>query len=426
MRATIFRLGASDVAGGARVADTGASGHDASVRRWIVLLLGLVACGSSGTLVREAPDGGGNDATGATDGLRGVDTGSEVEAGVRDAEWDADAATTTACGSLGERCCSGGACAGALVCTDGACGSASSSECPAAGTCSSGRCLVTIASNQSAPYLLSAGATHVSWANWTTYSFTGQVAIPGSVVTAPVDGGASRLLYAGDIGEWWTGFTSDPENVYWNGGGMASGIVRTDLAGGPTQLLATVYCWALAVDDTSVYCTSGEFGKTQTVTKVPLGGGAPVMLDSSTQHSALGIVARGGNVYWNAGDVIEGISAAGGAPTTIASGVAGSAIAINSMALYWQTDAGIGTAPLSGGAPTTVAVSMSNVKQMAVDDVYVYWTDATDGTVMKAPLAGGTPTTLYAGDLPYAIAVDDRSVYWTSPSGGTVMRLTPK
>lgn len=399
------------------------------MRSRIALLLALVACDSSGTLVREAPEAGASDAVGASDGSAGTDAESGADAGVREAGTDADAAADAAtppCGSLGERCCPGDSCAGTLVCADGACGCASSSDCPAAGTCSSGRCLVTVASNQSAAYLLTVNATNVSWANWTTYSFGGQVSIPGSVLTAPIDGGPSRILYAGDIGEWWTGFTSGPESVYWNGAITASGIARTGLAGGPTQLLADTRCWALAVDDAGVYCTSGLFGSVQTVTKVPLGGGAPVTLDASMIHNAFGIVARAGTLYWNGGDVIEKIPDSGGFPTTIASGVSGRDIAINATALYWQTSAGLGTAPLSGGAPAAMAVSMPHVRQMTVDDAYVYWADDTDGTVMKAPLAGGTPTTLHAGDVPYAIAVDDRSVYWTSPSGGTVMRLIPK
>jgi Domain of unknown function (DUF5050) len=397
------------------------------VRSGIALAVGIVACGSSGSLVPSPPDGAAGDGIAPADAAS-ADVGSGGDARATDAGADADAAVDAAppCGGLGERCCAGATCAATLACADGICGCATSSDCPAGGKCSSGRCIVTIASNQSAAYLLAVDETNVSWANWTTYSFSGQVSIAGSVVTASLDGGAPVTLYAGDIGEWWTGFASDAKTVYWNGGRVAGGIVATPLAGGPTRLLASLACWAMAVDDANVYCTSGSSGKIQTVTKVALSGSAPVTLNSSTQHSAMGIVVRAGTVYWNAGDVIESMSVSGGAPTTIASGVVSSDIAMNSTAVYWQTSTGIASAPLSGGTPTTVALSMPHVQQMTVDDDHVYWTDSTDGTVMKAPLGGGAATTLYAGDLPYAIAVDDTSVYWTSATGGTVMRLSPK
>jgi len=47
--------------------------------------------------------------------------------------------------------------------------------------------------------------------------------------------------------------------------------------------------------------------------------------------------------------------------------------------------------------------------------------------VMKVPTGGGTPTTLASGQtLPHGIAIDAMSVYWTNYSDGTVMKLTPK
>lgn len=407
----------------------------------------LTACGSSGSLV-PTPDGGGADvaaridAAGRTDEAgSGADSGADSGDATISAPGDAGPmgeasveAGPPSCGTLGTHCCAGGTCTGGLVCANGVCGCASSSDCGGNGTCTSGRCLYTIADDQNDALAIAVNATHVLWANATQFDNSAIVVVPGSVMEAPLDGGAASALVSGVMDYMSGAFAADSTTIYWalnrpgvNAPPPVNAVAATPVAGGPTRLLDGECRGAMAVDATSVYCTSGACCPA-TVIEVPLGGGTPVTLSSSMQGSPQGIVVHGPSVYWNAGGLLETlpVSGSGGTPSTLASGLTGSDIAANGSAVYWTTSTGIGGLPFSGGSPMTVAIPMNAVQHIAVDDASIYWTDGYDGTVMKAPLAGGTPTTLHQGDVPSAIAVDSTSVYWTSRSGGTVMRLSPK
>ncbi len=62
-------------------------------------------------------------------------------------------------------------------------------------------------------------------------------------------------------------------------------------------------------------------------------------------------------------------------------------------------------------------------RDLAVDDAFVYWTDA-GGTVMKVAKSGGDPITLAANqDQSGFLALDGDFVYWTTTFGKTVMKV---
>lgn len=64
------------------------------------------------------------------------------------------------------------------------------------------------------------------------------------------------------------------------------------------------------------------------------------------------------------------------------------------------------------------------VADFAVNDNFVYFTDA-DGRVLKMPVEGGEVVTLASGEiLPLHIAVDDENIYWTTDSGIRTMSLS--
>jgi hypothetical protein len=117
----------------------------------------------------------------------------------------------------------------------------------------------------------------------------------------------------------------------------------------------------------------------------------------------------------------------GGAPVTLASGGTISGLAVDDTSAYWVVDDQVMKLPLAGGAATTLVSGLSNPGNLAVDDRYVYWVDdSSNGSIGRVALDGGPPTTLYAGCNPWGIAVDATSVYWTCSFAGTVMRLSPK
>jgi hypothetical protein len=186
------------------------------------------------------------------------------------------------------------------------------------------------------------------------------------------------------------------------------------------------------------------------IVKVPTGGGSPVTLASGQQvPSSLAVDDR--NVYWTNSGVdacsttvacgspdgsVVMVPVAGGAPTTLATGLCSpDSIAIDADSVYF-VDLGVGQVlkvPIGGGAPTTLATGQPFLGVLAVDSTTVYWTTTdptgTTGVVAKVPIGGGTPATVASGGprihyigpegcgtKPANLYVDSSSVYWASGS----------
>lgn len=184
----------------------------------------------------------------------------------------------------------------------------------------------------------------------------------------------------------------------------------------------------IAVDATSVYFTSTQGLTTQglSLMKMPVSGGAPTTLASAGDGgspSGCGIALQSTNVYWNECNKITTVPVSGGTVTTLALGEA-DAMAVNSKNVYWSDGQDLLEVPLAGGLPSTL-VSNARGFAMAANSAALFWTDDTDGVVMKLQLAGGTPITLAGGQSentassPEAIAIDSTNVYWTDAGDGT-------
>jgi hypothetical protein len=387
----------------------------------LLLMLVPAGCGSGGKLATSPTDGGALDAPDAPslhDSAPMLDTGPD-----QDASTPVDASVDVT---------------PPAPCT-------TSSDCPSAGTCISGRCLVTIAKGQSAPYPLVVESANVVWGNQAVFNGGSYVSL-GSIVEAPVSGGAPTTLVSGvangDVPE--PALVASATDAYWPNGG----VVRTPLAGGQSLVYGSgqTDVWAMAIDAHRVYWTNGGYVPGMNpplfaqVLAMPLGGGTIATLTSLTGYSSAAIAVDSQNLYWvdscYGGCQVPGLvlrmPLAGGAVETLASfpgGYGPFQIALDATHLYMSTMASgtsdIAAMPLGGGSPQTLVANVT-LRAMAVDATSLYWTDDVNGTVMKVSLSGGAPATLYQGDIPYAIAVDDTSVYWTSPSGGTVMKLSPK
>lgn len=188
----------------------------------------------------------------------------------------------------------------------------------------------------------------------------------------------------------------------------------------------------VAVEAGTVYWAEHEGGATGAIRSVSAAGGAPITLATDSDW-AQGLAVDSSNVYWTtlSPPAVRKVSLTGGTATTMVAAVAPRGIAVGANNVYWADRASGGPGvimqrALAGGTPTTVASGLGDPRAVAVDPTSVYWTDFKNGTVMKAPIGGGTATTLATGQGgPAALAVDSADVYWINYNDGNVVAKVP-
>lgn len=143
------------------------------------------------------------------------------------------------------------------------------------------------------------------------------------------------------------------------------------------------------------------------------------------------------SVYWvNVEGPVMKVAVTGGTPLLLASKGSNTS-ALDSTSLYFADafDGAIWKVGLAGGTLSPITDGRGPTNGIAVDSTSVYWTVqgtlgasgcnarvACGGSVMKVGLFGGTPVTLASSPNPFALAVDSTSVYWTDTTQGTVMK----
>jgi hypothetical protein len=191
----------------------------------------------------------------------------------------------------------------------------------------------------------------------------------------------------------------------------------------------------LAVDATNIYWANYT-SDTQdaTLTKMPLRGGAPVILASDRDIGDIAVDAT--NVYWTSisRGTVTRVPIDGGTPTQIASGEPRPFhIAVDAQSVYWSTigttecpDSGLACqdggmmrkAALDGSNPKTLAANVDLPGDIAVVGRNVYWTapggNIMHGAIFRVPVDGGTPVALVSNiwGIHYAFAVTATNLYW--------------
>jgi hypothetical protein len=196
---------------------------------------------------------------------------------------------------------------------------------------------------------LAVDANNVYWTTQGPCPSDGGVCAAGSVFELPLDGGTPFTLASGQLNPG--GITVDQTHVYWvdDGNGTSNGAVMSVAIDGGglvplAQGLPTNYAPAalllpdingIAVDSTGVYFTTWDGVSQGAVLKVPLTGGTPTTLATSTGTFLYGLAVDSSGVYFS-DEAIQTVPLDGGVTVTIASGQIGAfAIAVDSTSVYW-------------------------------------------------------------------------------------------
>jgi hypothetical protein len=229
-----------------------------------------------------------------------------------------------------------------------------------------------------------------------------------AVYRTTLDGGTPTValsLPSAPVGESaLVDMASDGDHLFYTDG---QALYRMAVAGSAPEVVADGFeaIQALALDDTSIYFTDRKLGQVLKVDKCAHGVTAPGA-GTPDQPSAAG---TGGTAGTGGSDGQGGLGSAGGcgvqgcpAPTTVATIAHPRGLALDDSYLYfsvYEASGGVQRVSLAGGSPEPVVTGETNVHDIAVDDVNVYYclNDTSSGHLAAVPKAGGTRVPLASG-----------------------------
>jgi hypothetical protein len=198
----------------------------------------------------------------------------------------------------------------------------------------------------------------------------------------------------------------------------------------------TLQARGLAIDTTNIYWTQDLTGTPPTggIFSCPLTGcidGGATTLAVGDGPRSIGVV--GDSVFWveNVGQVVRRVGVDGGNPGTLVdvdAGLSPFRMAVDDMYVYFTDDAnglGLARVPQAGGAVVSLGSGGTSTYGVAVSSAGVFFTygGTIDGVVALAPKNAslGTPPTIFATaqNSPIGLAADATNVYWTNRASAT-------
>jgi len=169
--------------------------------------------------------------------------------------------------------------------------------------------------------------------------------------------------------------------------------------------------WGITTDAAgNIYVADAGGG---TITKLPAGGGAPVVLAFHLSQPVGLAVDAAGNIFIADYGVIEKLPAGGGSMVNLTTPGATSpfAIALDAAGNVYFSDFGDNTIkmiPAAGGSPVTIVTGLAGPEGIALDGVgNIYVADNNNNAIKKIPAGGGSPVSIGSGfSGPTAVAVD--------------------
>jgi hypothetical protein len=190
-----------------------------------------------------------------------------------------------------------------------------------------------------------------AWLDYTPpaaeYSVMAQIPIDGSksfVTTLPLHAMTSGVAVGRD-GAYAV------MNTLSSGGGFGTVVKVATGGGGVTTLLDnTAWTWAIAVDDSYVYFSSGPYESAGSVARMALDGTGLTTLSTPMAQS---IAVDAHAIYMMRAGGIEKLDKATGARTAVASNVPSGYLVLHGGNLYWTFSAGgAASSPMAGGVMT--------------------------------------------------------------------------
>jgi hypothetical protein len=198
---------------------------------------------------------------------------------------------------------------------------------------------------------------------------------------APLGGGTVTTLWSGQVG---SPVAVDPGHVYWFDASLDT-VMQADLDGrNPTAVArGQTGVGSIAADSGFLFWTTGG-----NIMEMNLSGGSPTAI-ATGQNTPKSIAADSTHVYWITGawtgsETVQRMPRGGGTIDILASAGA-YAIALDSTHVYAADnhDGEIWRVPKAGGTVEMLATGQPNPFDIAVDNVAAYWSSETNAEVAK-------------------------------------------